>query len=351
MIQQLKNIREFNYIELVDYLESIGEKKFRASQIYEWIWTKGSEDFDSMLNIPKTLIDKLNQCFLIDKIKPIFSISGKDKTTKFLFQSTDNLNFEGVLIPSSDRVTACISTQVGCNLNCSFCATGKLGFKRNLSTGEIFDQIFLLNKSSNELFGRNLSNIVIMGMGEPLLNYENTLNAINIVCSEKSMGISPQRITLSTAGIVPKIKQLADDNIKFNLSISLHSADLKKRSEIMPVNKKYSLNELREAIKYFYDKTKIRVTYEYLMLNGINDSIEDAILLTEFTKISPCKINLIEYNATNKDIFKSTDKNKLQDFLKFLENKNIVVTVRKSKGQDIDAACGQLANKNNIFNI
>ncbi|MDR2010059.1 MAG: 23S rRNA (adenine(2503)-C(2))-methyltransferase RlmN [Bacteroidales bacterium] len=349
MDNKRKNIRNQEYSELMDFFNDLNEKKFRLTQLSEWLWKKGSESFQEMKNLPQSLKEKLEQQYYIDKIKPVFQTSGKDKTTKFLFQSVDDHKFEGVLIPDKDRVTACISTQIGCQLNCSFCATGKIGYKRNLTTGEIFDEVFLLNKLSNDIFAKNLSNIVIMGMGEPLLNYGNTINAINIIMSENGMGMSPQRITLSTAGVVPGIKKLADDNIKFNLSISLHSADNEKRSTIMPVNKKYDLEALKKAIKYFYEKTGTRVTYEYLMLGGINDSIEDAVKLTEFTKISPCKINLIQYNSTEKSEYKNTSKEKLQDFFNFLENKNLIVTLRKSKGQDINAACGQLANKNNIL--
>lgn len=351
MCAEKENIRNLNNLELEEVFYSLNEKKFRASQVYQWLWSKGAETFDEMHNIPNALRERLEELFYIDTIKEVFKISGKDKTSKFLFQSCDKLNFEGVLIPSKDRVTACISTQIGCQLNCSFCATGKLGYKRNLTKGEIFNQVFSLNKSGNEIFNRNLSNIVIMGMGEPLLNYNNVLNAIEIICSDAGMAMSPQRITLSTAGIAPKIKQLADDNVKFNLSISLHSADNEKRNQIMPVNKKYDLNELKESIRYFYNKTNTRITYEYLMLKDVNDSRKDAEILTEFTKISPCKINLIEYNANEKDPYQGSDKETIENFIAFLENKNLVVNLRRSKGKDINAACGQLANKNNNFNI
>ena len=339
------NIRDLSEEEIFKYFENIGEKKFRINQINNWLWSKCVDTFDNMNNIPKILIDKLNNSFFIDKIIESLRISGKDKTIKLLYRTIDNYNFESVLIPSKDRVTACISTQIGCPLNCTFCATGKLGFIRNLTKGEIYNQVFLLNETCIDIFGQKLSNIVIMGMGEPLLNYENTLNAIKIICSETGLAMSPQRITLSTAGISDKIKQLADDNIKFNLSISLHSADDEKRSSIMPVNRKHNLETLKSAIKYFYNKTKIRITYEYLMLNGINDSLKDAEKLTELTKISPCKINIIEYNAHENSPYKTTDSNKLQLFVNHLESKNLLVNIRKSKGQDINAACGQLANR------
>ncbi len=345
MFSGKENIRDLNVSQIGEFLISVGEKKFRAGQIYEWLWKKGVTDFGQMTNIPSGLREKLNELFFIDGVNISFKISGKDKTTKTLFQSFDNLNFEGVLIPGKERVTACISTQAGCPLNCSFCATGELGFKRNLNSGEIFDQVFKLNKLSEEIFNRNLSNIVIMGMGEPLLNYNNTMSAIDHITSPSGLGMSPQRITLSTAGICPEIKRMADDDAKINLSVSLHSADNEKRSVLMPVNKKYDLNSLKEALKYYYNKTGKRITYEYLLLGGINDSGEDAVLLTEFTKITPCKINLIEYNPHENDSFASPAKEKTEAFMKFLESRNLVVTLRKSKGQDINAACGQLANK------
>ncbi len=345
MIENKSNIRDLSQDELIEYFLSIGEKKFRANQVFEWIWKKGITDFDKMLNISTDLREKLTKSYYFDNIILSEQLQSKDKTTKVLFQSLDNQRFEGVLIPSADRVTACISTQAGCALNCDFCATGKLGLLRNLTKGEIFEQVFQLNIMSKEIFGRGLSNLVIMGMGEPLLNYDNTLGAINMVISEQGMGMSPQRITLSTAGIAPKIKQLADDNIKFNLSLSLHSADSDVRTRIMPVTKKYNLDSLKEAIKYFHVKTNKRITYEYLMLNSINDSIESAKKLTEFTKITPCKVNIIEYNPSENDVFQASTKESVQQFISFLESKNLIVTLRKSKGQDIAAACGQLANK------
>lgn len=339
-----KDIRELTQEELEQYLAGIGEKKFRASQIYEWIWKKGIASFDEMKNIAKPLRKRLSENFKFANVECIYTISSTDKTHKFLFETSDGYRFEGVLIPSENRVTACISTQIGCQMGCAFCATGQLGFKRNLSSGEIFHQVFSLNRLANEIFGTNLSNIVIMGMGEPLMNYENTLAAIEKICAENSLGMSPQRITMSTCGIAPQIKRLADDGIRFNLSISLHSAINAKRNQIMPINKKYNLEDLSDAIKYFHEKTGKRITYEYLMLGGINDSLTDARALTDFTRVAPCKINIIEYNPHEGDSFKRTDKETLADFIGHIESCNIVVTIRKSKGGDIAAACGQLAN-------
>lgn len=339
-----RDIRGLSQHELEEFVVASGEKKFRASQIYEWIWKKGASSFEEMKNISKPMREMLSENFSFDNVECIYTISSSDRTHKFLFQTTDGHRFEGVLIPSADRVTACISTQIGCQMGCAFCATGKLGFKRNLTSGEIFHQIFSLNRLATEIFGIPLSNIVVMGMGEPLMNYENTLSAIDMICSEKSLGMSPQRITLSTCGIAPQVRRLADDGIRFNLSISLHSAINSKRNEIMPINRKYDLDELSDAISYFCKKTGKRITYEYLMLGGINDSLEDACALTEFTRISPCKINIIEYNPHEGDNFKKTNNDTLVNFINHIESCNIVVTIRKSKGCDIAAACGQLAN-------
>lgn len=344
MNSELKDIRQLSGPELEGFLVGMGEKKFRATQVCEWIWKKGAESFDEMSNIPKPLRDKLSDNFRFGNVVCVYSVASVDGTRKFLFETTDSYRFEGVLIPSADRVTACISTQVGCQMGCAFCATGQLGFKRNLTSGEIFHQVFSLNRLSEESFGSPLSNIVIMGMGEPLMNYENTLSAINMICSAQSMGMSPQRITMSTCGIAPQIKRLADDAIRFNLSVSLHSAIDAKRNEIMPINRKYNLAELSEAIRYFHTKTGCRITYEYLMLGGVNDSLDDARALTEFTKVSPCKINIIEYNPHPGDTFRRTNSDALEKFIRHIESCNIVVTIRKSKGMDIAAACGQLAN-------
>ncbi len=340
-----ENIRNCSLYDLQDFCVEIEEKSFRAEQIYNWIWQKGATSFETMSNLSKGLRDKLTTRYYFDTINITHLSRSIDSTVKVLFTAFDESSFEGVLIPGKNRVTACISTQVGCGLNCKFCSTGKLGLKRDLTVGEIFGQVFELNELSKKEYGRTLTNIVIMGMGEPLLNYNNTLGAINQIISEKGLGMSPQRITLSTAGIAPKIKQLADDQIKFNLSISLHTAINMTRSNIMPINNKYNLQALSEAISYFHSKTGKRITYEYLMLNGINDSIKDAEVLTNFTKISPCKINLIEYNSDEKSNFQSSDSSNIEKFVEYLEKKNLVVTIRRSKGQDINAACGQLANK------
>jgi len=340
-----KDIREYTLKEITDFFIGNNEKTFRAKQVYEWLWKKHVTSFSEMKNLSKETIALLENNFKFNPLVLTHEQQSADQTIKLGFSIVGNHVIEGVLIPSSDRVTACISTQAGCALKCKFCATGDLGFKRHLRFYEITEQVFILNKHAEKHFGRSLSNIVIMGMGEPLMNYDAVMKAINILTSSESMGMSPQRITLSTAGVVEGIKRLADDGIRFQLAISLHTANNQKRSSLMPVNKSNPLDKLSEAIQYFHKKTESRITYEYLLIGNFNDSIIDAKELAEFCKISPCKINLIELNSTANSDFIPASQEKVEAFKNFLESKNLIVNVRKSKGQDIDAACGQLANK------
>lgn len=339
------NIRDLSVLEIEDIIINQGEKGFRYKQLMEWLWSKSIQSFDEINNIPDKLIVFLKDNYEIGTVKVDKKIKSNDGTVKYLFKCADGCLFEGVLIKSSNRMTACISTQVGCKLGCKFCESGKLGFEKDLTTAEIFEQLSLMNHDYLAESGKRITNIVIMGMGEPLLNYKNTLSFIYHITSNYSFAFSPKRITLSTAGIAPQIMQLANDQVNFNLAVSLHSAINKKRSLIMNINKKYNLESLKESIRYFYKKTGSRITYEYLLLKDINDSLADAQALTEFTKISPCKINLIEYNQTPNSPYKTTDSDKLNKFYEFLVSKNLVVNIRKSKGKDIDAACGQLAKK------
>jgi 23S rRNA (adenine2503-C2)-methyltransferase len=268
-----------------------------------------------------------------------------DGTIKYSLKLHDNKLVEGVLIPSKKRLTACVSSQVGCSLSCTFCATGTLKLERNLNYAEIYDQIFILNEEALLNFGKPLSNIVYMGMGEPLLNYENLLKSIELVSSKTGLSMSPKRITVSTAGIAKMIKKLADDDVRFNLAISLHTSDDKKREEIMPINKSINLEELKESIKYFFEKTGTRITYEYILFKDINDSLDDAHELVKFCKSTPCKVNLIEYNSVDNIPFQKASNNKTEKFINFLNEKNVIVNLRRSKGKDINAACGQLVNK------
>ncbi len=338
------DIRSLSLEELKNVLVEKGEKAFRAKQVFEWLWKKNAHSFDDMSNISKSLRDLLNGNFIINYAKPEHVQESSDGTTKIAFKLHDNLLVEGVLIPSEKRATACISCQVGCKLGCDFCATAGLGFKRDLTAGEIYDQIFYIKTLAEEK-GYNFSNIVYMGMGEPLLNYDNVMQSIDMVTGKQGLEMSPRRITLSTAGLPHMIKRLADDDVKFNLAISLHSAINEVRNTIMPINKTYNLEDLSEAIMYFVEKTDSRPTFEYLLLKNINDSLDDAKALAHFCKSFPVKINIIEYNPTEKDKYQKANLDKLEAFTKYLESKNIIVNVRRSRGKDIDAACGQLANK------
>ncbi len=338
------DIRSLSLEELKNVLVEKGEKAFRAKQVFEWLWKKNAHSFDDMSNISKSLRDLLNGNFIINYAKPEHVQESSDGTTKIAFKLHDNLLVEGVLIPSEKRATACISCQVGCKLGCDFCATAGLGFKRDLTAGEIYDQIFYIKNLAEEK-GYNFSNIVYMGMGEPLLNYDNVMQSIDMVTGKQGLEMSPRRITLSTAGLPHMIKRLADDDVKFNLAISLHSAINEVRNTIMPINKTYNLEDLSEAIMYFVEKTDSRPTFEYLLLKNINDSLDDAKALAHFCKSFPVKINIIEYNPTEKDKYQKANLDKLEAFTKYLESKNIIVNVRRSRGKDIDAACGQLANK------
>lgn len=344
----LPDIKELKFSEIEQFIIQSDEKKFRAKQIYEWIWKKNATSFAEMTNLPEKLRNILAKNFSFRPIKITYQVKSHiDNSSKFAFATYDNFYIEGVLIPSSNgkRVTACISTQIGCPLKCKFCATGTMGLTRNLTAAEIYEQIFLLNQQSEKLYGRKLTNIVVMGMGEPLLNYENLMRAIDFVTTDKGLAMSPDRITVSTAGLVKELKRLSDDKPKFNLAISLHSAINENRSEIMPVNKSNPIPELIDALKYFHNKTGKRITFEYLLIDGVTDTQKHAKALAEFCKNFPSKINLIEFNPVAHIDYKKSKAENTKKFFDFLKSKNLVVTLRKSKGQDIDAACGQLALK------
>lgn len=338
------NIRACTQKELAEILVQNGEKAFRAKQIWQWLWQKGVTRFDDMTNLSKSTKELLSSLFTLQTGTLTHQQESSDGTTKLGFTLPDGNLIETVLIPGRDKATVCVSSQVGCKLKCSFCATGGLGFTRDLLPEEIFDQVMAVKRLAEER-GMPLSNIVLMGMGEPLLNYDNVMNAIERITADDGLGMSPYRITLSTSGIVEGIKRLADDNVRFNLAISLHSAINATREKLMPINRAYPLPLLAEAIKYFVEKTGTRPTFEYLLLRGVNDSIDDAKALAVFCRQFPVKINIIEYNEVdNAPYHHSPDANRDQ-FVRFLESKNIIVNVRRSKGKDIDAACGQLANK------
>lgn len=339
----LPEIRDLDEKKWQDQLTEWKQPKYRATQILEWAWKNQVKDFDQMTNLPNSLRNQLREHFFLNNPSIKERQISSDDSLKLAIQLTDEQIIEGVLIPHKNRVTACVSSQVGCSLACKFCATGYLKFKRNLHSYEIYDQVSLLQQQAISTYGNSLSNIVFMGMGEPLLNYRNVLTAIDYITSEKGMNISAKRITVSTAGIAKMIQKLGDDNVRFELALSLHAATDPKRSQIMPINETNSLTDIKEALQYFYTKTKNQITLEYILFDQFNDSIEDADALYRFCKTVPCKINIIEYNPILESEFKNACTEKIEYFKKYLTSKGIIVNVRKSRGKDIDAACGQLA--------
>jgi len=327
--------------ELESILDKLGEKKYKTKQIAKWIYNKGVSDFEQMTDLSKELRRKLAEIAYIDKLNLLKKQTSKiDQTEKFFFQLSDGKKIETVLMREKDRVTLCISTQVGCALNCIFCATGSMGFERNLTAGEIVDQIICAKKFLRE--DERITNLVVMGMGEPLLNYENTLKAIRMIRSELGLSISAKRITLSTAGIVPQIYKLADEGLRMKLALSLNAPDDELRKKLMPITKKYPLSEVLEALKYYAEKTDTRITFEYVLIKDINDSKEHALELAKLVRGIPCKINLIPYNPVKNCPFEKPDEETLQKFRDILYPRAPAVTLRKSKGEDIQAACGQL---------
>jgi 23S rRNA (adenine2503-C2)-methyltransferase len=340
-----KNIRHLDLDEIKAFFVSRKEPAFRATQVYEWLWKRSVHSFDDMSNLSKATREMLKENFVINGAEIDLMQKSNDGTIKNAFRLHDGFKVEGVLIPAETRMTACVSSQVGCSLDCKFCATGKLKRERNLTADEIYDEVVFIQKQAMEHFKQPLSNIVYMGMGEPLLNYANVLGSIEKITSPQGLNLSSQRITVSTAGVAKMIKKLGDDEVKFNLALSLHAATDDKRSKIMPINESNPLKEVAEALKHFYKKTETQVTYEYIVFKDFNDSPEDAYQLAEFCKVVPSKVNLIEYNPISDGIYKQTDPDRLQMFVRFLRGRKIVVNVRHSRGKDIDAACGQLANK------
>ncbi|HAX15893.1 23S rRNA (adenine(2503)-C(2))-methyltransferase RlmN [Leeuwenhoekiella palythoae] len=341
-----KDIRALSREELRDFFVSQGEKAFRGNQVYEWLWVKGAHSFDDMTNISKETRTFLDEHFVINHIKVDQMQRSSDGTIKNAVKLHDNLTVESVLIPTASRTTACVSSQVGCSLNCKFCATARLKRMRNLNPDEIFDQVVAIDQQSRLYHNRPLSNIVFMGMGEPLMNYKNVVKSIEKITDPEGLGMSPKRITVSTSGVPKIIKKMADDEVKFNLAVSLHSALDDVRTDIMPFNEQMPLQELKEALQYWYVKTKKRITYEYVVWRGINDQDKDIEALIDFCLAVPSKVNLIEYNPIDDGQFQQADPLAIDRYVAKLEDRGITVTVRRSRGKDIDAACGQLANKN-----
>ena len=340
-----KDIRALSKEQLREFFVAHGDKAFRGNQVYEWLWNKGLHSFDEMTNISKETRDMLDANFVINHIKVDTMQRSGDGTIKNAVRLHDGLIVESVLIPTSKRTTACVSSQVGCSLDCKFCATARLKRMRNLNPDEIFDQVVAIDKESRLYYDKPLTNIVFMGMGEPLMNYNNVLKAIDKITSEEGLGMSPRRITVSTSGIPKMIKKMADDEVKFKLAVSLHSAIDETRTKIMPFNEHFPLTELREALEYWYSKTKNRITYEYVVWKGVNDTKEDVEALVQFCKFAPSKVNLIEYNPIDDGEFQQAHESAIKLYVDVLESNNITVTIRRSRGKDIDAACGQLANK------
>lgn len=345
MKNEKKDIRALTKEQLQQFFVSQGDKSFRGTQVYEWLWGKGAHSFEDMTNISKETRQMLSENFVINHIRVDQMQRSSDGTIKNAVKLHDDLTVESVLIPTPSRTTACVSSQVGCSLDCKFCATAKLKRMRNLNPDEIYDQVVAIDNESRLYFDKPLSNIVFMGMGEPLMNYNNVLKAIEKITSPEGLGMSPKRITVSTSGVPKMIKRLADEEVKFKLAVSLHSAIDEVRTSIMPFNATFPLDDLREALEYWYAKTKSRITYEYVVWKGINDSKRDVDALVKFCKYVPCKVNLIEYNPIGDDHFKQAPVETTNLYVRELERNGITCTVRRSRGKDIDAACGQLANK------
>lgn len=345
MMSQKQDIRALSKNELREFFVDQGLQAFRGNQVYEWLWHKGAHDFDSMTNISKEIRQFLNENFVINHIAVDQMQQSSDGTVKNAIRLHDGLVVESVYIPTDTRTTACVSSQVGCSLDCTFCATARLKKMRNLNPDEIYDQVVAIDRQSRLYKGHKLSNIVFMGMGEPLLNYKNVLKSIEMITSEEGLAMSPRRITLSTVGLHKMIMKLADDQVKFNLAVSLHSAIDEVRSQMMPINDSSNLKELLKALQYWYNKTNRRITFEYVVWKGINDKKKDIDALVDYCKKVPSKVNLIEYNAIEEDGFEQADEAAISYYQRELERNQITVNVRRSRGKDIDAACGQLANK------
>ena len=343
----LPDIRSLSLEDLTSQLILAGEKKFRAKQIYEWLWQKGARTFDEMTNLSLPLREQLKRTYSLPVITLDRSQRSSDGTIKSRFRLHDGHLIESVLIPvvDDDRFTVCVSSQVGCSLSCTFCATGRMKRLRNLTAAEIYDQVYLVNEQCLEAYGKPLTNIVYMGMGEPLLAFREVIGSIDRITSHTGLHMAPRRLTVSTAGIAKMIRKLADEDTKVNLALSLHAADDTKRNEIMPINETNNLEVLIESLEYFYEKTKKRIGFEYITFQDFNDTLEDAERLYRICQRVPSMVNIIEYNPIDNAPFRKSTEHRIDDFARYLRDRGVMVTVRRSRGKDIDAACGQLANK------
>jgi 23S rRNA (adenine2503-C2)-methyltransferase len=340
-----KDIRALTKEQLRDFFVAQGDKAFRGNQVYEWLWIRGAHSFTDMTNIALGTRSLLDTHFVINHIEVDHMQQSNDGTIKNAVRLHDGLIVESVLIPTETRTTACVSSQVGCSLDCKFCATARLKRMRNLNPDEIYDQVVAIDQESRLYHNRPLSNIVFMGMGEPLMNYKNVIKAIDKITSKEGLGMSPKRITVSTSGVPKMIRKLADDQVKFNLAVSLHSAIEEVRTTIMPFNAHFPLSDLRASLEYWYAKTKNRISYEYVVWKDFNDKEKDALALAKFCKYVPSKVNIIEYNPIDDGLYQQASPEAITMYISILEANRIPVTVRRSRGKDIDAACGQLANK------
>lgn len=346
MKNTIKNIRHLSLSELEHFFEELGEKKFRAKQVYEWLWQKHAMSFADMTNLSKDLRQKLGESFTLPALSIDATQYSSDGTIKSRFKTHDGHLVEGVLIPTTSRYTACVSSQIGCSLSCKFCATGYIDRKRNLDFDEIYDEVVLINRQAETTYGKKLSNIVFMGMGEPLLNYKNVLRSVERITAPDGLAMSPRRITISTAGVAKGIRQLGDNKVKFKLALSLHAANDLKRHEIMPINDSNNIKSLIDALNYFYKQTGNEITFEYILFKNFNDSLQDADELIKIYRQVPADlINIIEYNPIDFASFEKPEEQKVQAFMQYLEKHRVNVRLRRSRGKDIDAACGQLANK------
>ena len=350
MAASLPNIRHLSIAELEQWFESIGEKKFRTKQVWEWLWQKHAHSFADMTNLSKALREQLGSQFTLPALTVDATQYSADGTIKSRFRTFDGHLVEGVMIPSGDRYTACVSSQIGCSLSCKFCATGYIDKKRNLFFDEIVDQVVLINQQCERVTGHKLTNIVFMGMGEPLLNYKNVLKAVERISAPDGLGMSPRRITVSTAGVAKMIRQLGDDQVRFKLALSLHAPTDAKRNQIMAINETNNLKTLVEALNYFYKQTGNEITLEYILFNGLNDSLKDADdLIKLYRQIPADLVNIIEYNPIDFARFSKPTEENMERFMQYLEKHRVNARLRRSRGKDIDAACGQLANKDIVI--
>lgn len=347
------DIKSLSRDELEGFAVEHGQPPFRGRQLFRWLYNRNARSFDEMTDLPQDFRAYLNEVAEISSLDLEDRSVSSDGTIKCLFRLRTGREVEAVLIPdlSDDgtpgRMTVCVSSQVGCAMACSFCATGMMGFHQNLTAGEIFDQVAIMDAEARKTYGKGITNVVFMGMGEPLLNYGNVVRSIEMLGHEDGFGLSPRRITISTVGLARRIRQIADDGLRTNLAVSLHAPTDAQRSSIMPVNRAAAtdLTALREALQYYTSRTGNRVTYEYCMFAGVNDSLEDAENLARFAREAPGKVNLIQYNPVEGTEFRRSPEVRVNASMQRLVDRGITVTLRRSRGQDIDAACGQLAAK------